>query len=177
MYLHTGLSHLIKMLVHKKSVKLILINQKKIGTKHPKSQKTKADYFKNLPTIHDTQTLNSFLAKLEKVNSNAAILKVISPFNLKFETDLFPKNFVGMYKDEYALLSKEDLVILGSKLGFSLIKDDCENIEQVTRKQSECKEWFNYRSGSITASKVKEDCFTKSCSSSMNLLKTICYSL
>lgn len=90
---------------------------KKIGTKHPKSHKTKADYIKSLPTIHDTQTLNSFLTKLEKVNSNAAILKVIPSFNLKFKTDLFPKSYVGMYKDEYALLSKEDLLtILGSKL-------------------------------------------------------------
>lgn len=65
---------------------------KKIGTNHPKSHKTKADYIKNLPmTINDTHHLNSFLTKLEKVNSNAAILKVIPPFNLKFKTDYFLK--------------------------------------------------------------------------------------
>lgn len=33
-----------------------------------------------------------------------------------------------MYKFEYALLSKEDLVTLGSKLDFSLTEDDCETI-------------------------------------------------
>jgi len=151
---------------------------KKIGTNHPKSLKTKADYIKNLPTtINDAQHLNSFLTKLEKINSNAAILKVIPPFNLKFKTDLFPKSYVGMYKDEYALLSKEDLVILGSKLDFSLTKDECENIELITRQQAECKKWFYYRSGRITASKVKEVCFTKTCSSSISLLRTICYPL
>jgi len=80
------------MLVHNKSVKLILTNQKKIGTNHPKSLKTKADYIKNLPTtINDAQHLNSFLSKLEKINSNAAILEVIPPFNLKFKTDFFLK--------------------------------------------------------------------------------------
>jgi len=99
---------------------------KKMNSKKLKSNKTKADYVKNPPAFLDnTQTFNSFFTKLKKVNENSAILKVIPPFNLKFKSKLFPKIFLGMYKDE-------DLVTLGYKLDFSLTKDDCENIEKLT---------------------------------------------
>lgn len=95
---------------------------------------------------------------MEKINSNAGILKVVSPYNLKFKINSFPKSFNGIYKDENALLRREELITLGSSMDFSLTVNDCNKIEELTRLQSQSKEWFLYRSGRITASRVKDVC-------------------
>ena len=69
-------------------------------------------------TLQDNDTFHNFLSKLEKINSNAGILKVVSPYNLKFKINSFPKSFNGIYKDENALLSREKLITLGSSMDF-----------------------------------------------------------
>jgi len=67
-----------------------------INFNHPKTmnsecrqlQKQKKDFIINLPkTLDDNQTFHTFLSKLEVANSNAAILKVGSPYNLNFKTN------------------------------------------------------------------------------------------
>lgn len=80
-------------------------------------QKQKKDFIINLPkTLDDNQTFHSFLSKLEVENSNAAILKVVSPYNLNFKTNTFPKYYSNMYKDENSKLSREELLLLVQKL-------------------------------------------------------------
>lgn len=92
------------------------IEPKKISSidfSHPKTidphcsltYKSKTDLIKILPkTLQDNDTFHNFLSKLEKINSNAGILKVVSPYNLKFKINSFPKSFNGIYKDENACL-------------------------------------------------------------------------
>lgn len=120
-----------------------------INFNHPKTmnlecrqpQKQKTDFFINLPkTLVDNQTFHSFLSKLQTVNSNAAILKVVPPYNLNFKTNSFPKYYTNMYKDENAKLNREELVIIGSKIEFRLSKSVCDEIEKETKHQSNFKE-------------------------------------
>jgi len=165
------------------------IEPKKISSidfSHPKTidphcsltYKSKTDLIKILPkTLQDNDTFHNFLSKLEKINSNAGILKVVSPYNLKFKINSFPKSFNGIYKDENALLSREELITLGSSMDFSLTVNDCNKIEELTRLQSQSKEWFLYRSGRITASRVKDVCSVKTYNSNISLIKSICYPL
>lgn len=82
-----------------------------------------------------------------------------------------------MYKDENAKLNREEFVTLGSKIDFRLTKSVCDEIEIETKFQSNSKDWFSYRSGRITASKVKEVCSIKSYESNISLIKSICYPL
>lgn len=63
--------------------------------------KSKSDFTKKLKTtFNDTQEFKKFLSNLEKANSNAAILRVVEPYNLKFVNNEFPKSLANIYKDE-----------------------------------------------------------------------------
>lgn len=154
-----------------------------INFNHPKNMastqsklKPKSSYIQKLPlTLNDSNTFKNFLGKLQTINSQASILKVVTPFNLKFVKNNFPKSLTNIFKDEYATLSREELVDIGSKLDFSLNENDCSDIEKSTKLQSESKDWFMYRSGRITASRAKDICTVKSYDSNISLLKTICY--
>jgi len=156
-----------------------------INFNHPKNMastqfklKPKSSYIQKLPmTLKDLNTFKNFLGKLQTINNQASILKVVTPFNLKFVNNNFPRSLINMFKDEYATLSREELVDIGSKLDFSLNENDCSAIEKSTKLQSESKDWFMYRSGRITASRAKDICSVKSYDSNISLLKTICYPL
>lgn len=144
--------------------------------KHQKS-KSKSDFTKKLKsTLTNPQEFHKFLSNLQNVNNKAAILRVVEPFNLKFVINQFPKSLANIYKDENSLLNLKELVYLGSKLDFSLTLEDC-SIESSTKMQSKSKDWFLYKTGRITASKVKGVCSVKSISSNISLLKSICYPL
>lgn len=140
--------------------------------------KSKTSLIKKLPvTLNDTNKFKSFLSKLEAINSEASILKVVAPYNLKFVNNIFPKSLINIFKDEYVTLSREELVDIGSKLDFSLDENVCNTIEKSTKLQSESQDWFMYRSGRITASKAKDICSVRSFYSNISLLKSICYPL
>lgn len=55
--------------------------------------------------------------------------------------------------------------------------NDCNKIEELTRLQSQSKEWFLYRSGRITAYRVKDVCSVKTYNSNIILIKSILLSL
>lgn len=167
-----------------KIVEFLQINN--IDFNHPKnmnqeyelSKKCKIDFTKKLSTtLEDHQTFQTFLSKLNAINSNAAILKVVPPYNLNLKKDIFPNSFTNLYTDDNARFNKEKLLSLGSEMDFSIDKSDCAEIEVETRLQSKSKAWFTYRSGRITASKVKEVCSVKSYDSNTSLIKSICYPL
>lgn len=50
-----------------------------------------------------------------------------------------------------------------------------KNVEKLTREQVLSKEWFMYRSGRITASKMKAACHTDPANPSVSLVNSICY--
>lgn len=143
-----------------------------------KNVKSKSDFTKKLKTtLNDPQEFKNFLSNLEKINSNAAILRVVEPYNLKFVNNKFPKSLANLYKDEYSILNLEELVCVGSKLDFSLTLEDCSSIEISTKMQAKTQNWFLYRTGRITASRVKDVCSVKSSYSNKSLIKSICYPL
>lgn len=167
-----------------KNVEFLQINN--IDFNHPKNinleygptKKCKIDFTKKLSTtLDDHQTFKTFMSKLNVINSNAAILKVVPPYNLHFKKDTFPKSYIDLYTDDNARLKKEELLKLGSEMDFSIDNSDCDKINLDTRLQSKSKAWFSYRSGRITASKVKDVCSVKSYDSNIGLIKSICYPL
>jgi len=74
-------------------------------------------------------------------------------------------------------VGKEELLrhcdIIFSKL--AVTEDEAKNCEIDTQRQSKCKNWFSFRAGRITASKVKAVCRTSTDNPSKSLLKEICY--
>lgn len=62
-------------------------------------------------------------------------------------------------------------------MNFSLTVNDCNQIKELTRLQSQSKEWYLYRSGRITASRAKDVCSVKTYNSNISLIKSICYPL
>ena len=68
-----------------------------------------------------------------------------------------------------------ELQTMAESVDLTISDTDIENIEMMTRGQSSCKEWFQYRAGRITASKLKAVCSTNIDKPSVSLLKAICY--
>lgn len=93
--------------------------------------KSKSSYIKKVSvTLNDKNTFNTFfLSKLEAINSDASILKVVAPYNLKFIKNIFPKSLINLF-NMYVILSREELVDIGSILDFSLDENDCNAIEK-----------------------------------------------
>lgn len=131
MFQHIGLLHQTKTILKLKKIINIDFSQPK--TMNPdcrQPQKRKIDYIKKFSkTLDDNQIFHNFLSKLETVNSNAAILKVILPYNFNFTKDKLPNILSKTYSDENVKRNKEELLNLGSEMDFSLNQSDCDQIE------------------------------------------------
>ena len=70
---------------------------------------------------------------------------------------------------------------------FSVVEEKCKiveikvtsdqaiTVEKETRVQSNCKAWFRFRSGRVTASRIKSACRTNLEKPSVSLIKAVCY--
>jgi hypothetical protein len=60
-------------------------------------------------------------------------------------------------------------------ISISVTEEEVGNVEIATRQQSQSKLWYKFRSGRITASKMKSVCSTDSSNPSQSLIMSICY--
>lgn len=57
----------------------------------------------------------------------------------------------------------------------SVTEEEARNSGEITREQANCRQWFHFRSGRITASRAKRVCQTTVASPSKSLIKDICF--
>lgn len=88
-----------------------------------------------------------------------------------------PLVFTDLYQEDLLELTYSELVAKGEEMFASLTitDEDVKVIELETRKQAQCKKWFQHRSGRITASKSKAAVSTSITKPSLSLIKQICY--
>ena len=123
--------------------------------------------------------LNEFFDKLSKCNTKPAILSTVPEYALgyvpKSSLDSFTRPLQSLYQPEYLGLKFTDLLTVCESVEIQVTAEMADMAEKETRKQSNCKLWFKYRAGRITASKMKSVCRTDPASPSQSLVKSICY--
>ena len=153
-----------------------IVKRKKMMEVDKVSQRKSLDPSVPSPTEDELKILYD---NLSKSKTKPAILSIVSGYAHMYEIDhsvlslplssLFNSTCLNMsYID---LLAKSETVFES----LAISEEQCKNIEVSTRAQANCKLWFHFRAGRITASKFKAACHTDFTQPSQSLIKSICY--
>lgn len=63
---------------------------------------------KLLIALNVNETSYNFLSKLQTVNIQANILKLVTPYNLAYTENYFSIGFTNMFEDEYVFLRRQE---------------------------------------------------------------------
>ena len=80
-----------------------------------------------------------------------------------------------LYEPECISLNYRELLAKLKELTFAVSVSQQADVESATRKQSDSRLWFRFRTGHITASKMHSILHTNSDMPSVSLVKNICY--
>ena len=125
---------------------------------------------------------DSIFQDLSNCKEETVILSVSENFSEKYEPYenilMTSINFETLFDKKY--LSAHSLQDFTEGIneffhGLNITPGNIEQIEEITRTQKECKNWFRLRTGRITASNAKQVCRTAFDNPSFTLLKKICY--
>ena len=136
---------------------------------------------KNVPPLSAEETYELY-NELALSNSKCGILSIVPGHCQKYipkavDLNLPPPLPTQLYDPEYLNIPYSELLDKCDNI-FPTLKielEHCAHIEQETKKQANCKMWFDYRAGRITASKFKAAVRTNPNSPSPSLIKSIVY--
>ncbi|XP_061670303.1 uncharacterized protein LOC133497991 [Syngnathoides biaculeatus] len=124
---------------------------------------------------------DAFLAKLKETKDNPVLLSVMPRYSVEYApTSLnqsYPQILTDLYEEKCALMPRHELVKHCGAI-FETIRvteEQSINVQITTRAQASIREWVRFRSGRITASKVKAVCSTSIENPPQSLLYSICY--
>ncbi|CAC5403234.1 unnamed protein product [Mytilus coruscus] len=138
---------------------------------------------RKLPTVKEpsTQDLNNFFSSLSRTGTRPVILSLVPQFAHMYRPKVldrkYPTVLSELYTENCGSLQSNELLKQCEEV-FHTIKvteEEAKNCELATRDQAKAKQWFNFRIGRITASRVKRVCRTALDKPSKSLIKDICY--
>ena len=111
--------------------------------------------------------------------TKAAILSITpgytQPFRPLSSQGVYPPNLLDLYDTSNCALSYSELLKKCQELHVGVTQEQADCVEAQTREQAACKQWFVFRSGCITASKIKQACRTNPHQPSWSLVQSVCY--
>ena len=123
--------------------------------------------------------ISQFLGKLAETGSKAAVLSIAPGHSAKFKPSAlhgkFPVALTELYQADNVQLSYSDLLTKCQNVELSVTIEQSKCLEEATRAQAASKLWYRYRSGRITASKMKRVCRSNPDQPSQSLIRAICY--
>ena len=134
-----------------------------LSTATPPSESEKEDFFREIAKEEVKKPL---------------ILSIVEPYSEKFvhSSDHLPKLLHGIFKPEHLSKNYSELLTLAEiYLQDKVTPAMVDHLEQITRQQSRSKNWFLFRAGRITASRLKQVLHTDPHQPSLSLLKSVCY--
>ena len=139
---------------------------------------TKKSCFEKYATPTSNE-LNSFFNNFKKCGKKAAILSIVPGYCNEYTPQLltksYPKSLLDLYDSKLACLNYKELIDYCQKVNIAVTTEQRSNVEVATRKQHLSKNWFHFRTGRITASKIYRVCHTTVTHPSVSLIKEICY--
>lgn len=123
--------------------------------------------------------VNTFLQKLSQCGTKPSVLSLTPPYAdsyiPKSMLPTYPKPLLELFQPKFLELDHSQLLAKCNSTDIRLTEEMIINVEQDTKGQSNSRLWFKYRSGRITASKLKQVCRTNPTMPSQRLIKEICY--
>lgn len=135
-----------------------------------------------------SEDILTILTGIQKCSEVSAIMSITNPFSEQFHNTkpLLPSTqdiplditailFTGFFRSSFLTFDKEALMLQINDIKILYTDQQVQMVENITKKQSNCKEWHRFRTGRITASVFKTVCRTSILSPAMSLIKRICY--
>ena len=123
--------------------------------------------------------LSLLFQNLSVAGTMPGVLSVISDHSEKYISKSSSKDFpqpLTLLKDvKYVEMECQNLLKECESVSINLTEEMAECVEAATRDQSQSKLWYKYRSGRITASRMKAVCHTDPAKPLQSLIKGICY--
>ena len=135
---------------------------------------------KKLPDISGPtpEELNHLFSTLKDTGNKPALLSLIPGYAQDYRPKALDKKYPKVLSELYdEHISQEEISDHCENvfLHLNVSEDEARNCELDTRTQSKCKQWFSFRTGRITASRMKAVCATSIEKPSKSLVKNICY--
>ena len=136
------------------------------------------------PSVRMTESpsspeLKSLYQNLSKCGSKPVILSLVPEhadnFVPKARLSAFPEPLQSLSKPEYLKLGYTELLTLCESTTITVTQEMALADEEATREQSASRLWYTYRSGRVTASKMKQVCHTNPSMAAQSLIKSVCY--
>nr|CAI5835666.1 unnamed protein product [Callosobruchus analis] len=99
---------------------------------------------------------------------------VMEPFISEMEqpSELLENPYRRLHNVQYEILDWGQLLQLTEQyVKIEISQTECERIDYATRQQAASEEWYNQRTGRVTASKFKQVCSTSITKPSVSLIK------
>lgn len=136
-----------------------------------------------LATVHaqtpNCEEIKDFFSKLSACGTKPAILSLVDPYASNYvpksTLSSFPQPLQELYDEEYSKLIYTELLKACEMVEVVVTEEMAKSVEKETKHQSNCKLWFTYRAGRITASRMKSICRTDPAKPSQSLIKAVCY--
>ena len=123
--------------------------------------------------------LKTFYSQMNATGTRPALLSVVPEYCHQFKTshpdNILPPLLTDLYNPQYSTLSYPDLLKKCSDVQLTITQEEADNVEKATRAQASSKQWFRFRSGRITASKMKNVCRTNPDQPAQSLIQSVCY--
>ncbi|XP_072387363.1 uncharacterized protein [Diabrotica undecimpunctata] len=132
--------------------------------------------FPEVPDMSN-QDVENLLKRMENLGKSSSLMRIVEPYASKIDATrhISLPLCLNIYREEYEQKSFKELMEIANKIVLVVTKDQAYLIEEHTRAQYACDNWYSQRAGRITASKFKAVCRTKKTSPSLSLIKSICY--
>nr|CAI5865746.1 unnamed protein product [Callosobruchus analis] len=136
-----------------------------------------SDTAKNVEPCTKEEMINC-LRELKDSGETSVLMYVMEPFISEMEqpSELLENPYRRLHNVQYEILDWGQLLQLTEQyVKIEISQTECERIDYATRQQAASEEWYNQRTGRVTASKVKQVCSTSITKPSVSLIKQICY--
>ncbi|XP_060563850.1 uncharacterized protein LOC132723192 [Ruditapes philippinarum] len=132
------------------------------------------------PVPEPTQSeISNLFSSLHATGKKYSILSVVPEFadnyRPKVEQLKYAKDLTELKEKNAMQMNYMELLSKCNDISISVTEEEVGNDEIATRQQSQSKLWYKFRSGRITASKMKSVCSTDSSNPSQSLIMSICY--
>jgi len=123
--------------------------------------------------------VQTFFKNLGQLKTKPAILSLLPEFSDSHVPDILqcelPKILTEHYDESAQDLEFNELLKKCDAIEVDVSPAQAAHVEAITRDQSSNRLWFRFRSGRITASRMKGVCHTDPCKPALGLVTNICY--
>lgn len=114
------------------------------------------------PSTMTTQGIINLLKRIEDIDQTVCLMRIVEPFGSKLQaaTEVTLPILFSIFDERYISKNYTELMEIAKGINLSLTTEEVLSIEQHTRGQHACNNWYIQRAGRITASKLKSVCRT-----------------